>query len=241
MLISHTHKFIHAKTKKTAGTSVEVYFEKYCYPPDSWTFQHQCGVYESPTGIVGARTALPDKTTWYNHMPSDTIKAWLGDSKWDEYFKFCVIRDPFDKLISGFHMFHAISLERKRMAKLRSLPLVWLGLGDPMHRVKGTTSIERFRSWIKLGGYVNDREIYCLNGEPCMDYYIRYEKLHEGIRYVCDKIGVPFDSAQLPNLKNNFRKERTPVADYYDSETIAIVQKRYAMELEMFGYGPPKA
>lgn len=32
MLISHRKRFIFTKTAKTAGTSVESYFEQYCMP-----------------------------------------------------------------------------------------------------------------------------------------------------------------------------------------------------------------
>ena len=35
MLISHRHRFIYTKTIKTAGTSVEIYFEEACIPPGS--------------------------------------------------------------------------------------------------------------------------------------------------------------------------------------------------------------
>ena len=40
MLISHRKQFIYTKTAKTAGTSVESYFEKYCMPEGKWQFSH---------------------------------------------------------------------------------------------------------------------------------------------------------------------------------------------------------
>ena len=36
MLISHRKQFIYTKTYKTAGTSVEVYFEPYCMQEGEW-------------------------------------------------------------------------------------------------------------------------------------------------------------------------------------------------------------
>ena len=36
MLISHICRFIYLKTRKTAGTSVEIYFEPFCVDPKSY-------------------------------------------------------------------------------------------------------------------------------------------------------------------------------------------------------------
>jgi hypothetical protein len=40
MLISHRKRFIFFKTSKTAGTSVESFFEKFCYAEGEWKFSH---------------------------------------------------------------------------------------------------------------------------------------------------------------------------------------------------------
>jgi len=40
MLVSHLKKFIFIKSMKTASTSVEVYFERYCVADQNWVPQH---------------------------------------------------------------------------------------------------------------------------------------------------------------------------------------------------------
>ncbi|KPA10844.1 hypothetical protein MHK_008953, partial [Candidatus Magnetomorum sp. HK-1] len=40
MLVSHRHKFIYTKTFKTAGTSVESYFEPFCMNDGEWSRSH---------------------------------------------------------------------------------------------------------------------------------------------------------------------------------------------------------
>jgi hypothetical protein len=37
-----------------------------------------------------------------------------------------------------------------------------------------------------------------------MDYYIRFERLNEGLRFVCDKVGVEFEANVLPYFKWGF-------------------------------------
>ena len=104
MLISHRKQFIYTKTAKTAGTSVEVYFEKYCMPEGAWEFSHSHDEYVSAEGIIGYRGKHSWGKKWRNHMSALKIKNNIGNSIWDKYYKFCVIRNPFDKLVSGFYM-----------------------------------------------------------------------------------------------------------------------------------------
>ena len=102
MLVSHRKHFIYTKTAKTASTSVETYFEPLCLAPGRWTFQHARDETVTDEGIIGYRGADTDGKRWFNHMSCEVIRAQLGASRWDDYFKFAVIRDPFDKLLSGY-------------------------------------------------------------------------------------------------------------------------------------------
>lgn len=52
MLVSHLKKFIYTKTVKTAGTSVEAYFERYCILPGDFRVTHTREEYVSSGGIV---------------------------------------------------------------------------------------------------------------------------------------------------------------------------------------------
>ena len=106
MLVSHRYRFIYTKTVKTAGTSVESYFERFCMPDGTWQQSHERSEYESSSGIIGFRgVVIPENTRWWNHMPADLIKRQLGQDVWDSYFKFCVIRNPYEKCISAFSDF----------------------------------------------------------------------------------------------------------------------------------------
>ena len=89
MLISHRKKFIYTKTVKTAGSSIESYFEQYCMPNGDWEFTAgREEPYINETGIIGYRGNKPSNKEWYNHMPAAMIKDKIGNSTWDNYFKF---------------------------------------------------------------------------------------------------------------------------------------------------------
>ncbi|MEM8557668.1 MAG: sulfotransferase family 2 domain-containing protein [Bacteroidota bacterium] len=238
MLVSHRKSFIFTKTAKTAGTSVEAYFEQYCMCEGEYEFSHFREAYESECGVIGHRGSDLNGVKWWNHMSADKIKARLDEDVWDRYFKFTVVRNPYDKLVSRFKMLErwreGYSFEQKAKAVVKKV----LQRGHPYDQAWGRDPISRFRGWVKRGGSVRDRDKYFIDGELCVDYFIRYEDLPGGIREVCERIGVEFDPEAIPMLKPGGAR-KIPVADYYDAETIALVRERFDWEFERFGYEMP--
>ena len=218
MLISHRKKFIYTKTVKTAGTSVESFFEKYCMPEKEWEFVHGRDQYVGTEGIIRSRGVSVHKSEWYNHMSAIDIKNKIGVQTWDDYFKFCVIRNPFDKVISMY--FHEAD--------------------------KGQTNdkadddpVRDFRNW--LGSQVSglDRNKYVIGGEVCLDYFIRFEDLEGGIKFVCDTLGLPYVNDDIPKLKTGMRDQSVPLKDFYSAPMKEMVEKLYQFELNTFGYRFP--
>ena len=97
----------------------------------------------------------------------------------------------------------------------------------------------RFRRWLAWTRGYNDRRIYTIGDQICMDYVIRYESLLEGVEEVCRRVNVPFQPERLPKLVSKSRSKKHAVADYYDAKTIEIVRQRFRFELEKFEYDFP--
>ena len=239
MLISHRKRFIFTKTVKTAGTSVESYFEKFCMRKGEWTKSHARDELVTEDGIIGFRGSSKTPHTWYHHMSAEKIRDQIGQEIWDGYFKFTVVRNPFDKLISGFFMYEKIRRNAGPSRKLRAFVSRVIKVGNPINRVSGKNDVDRFRSWIRHGGTIMDRDKYLIDGKECMDHIIRFEELHEGIRHVCDHLAIPFEPKRIPTFKKGIRPDETPVRDFYDAETERRVRQTYAWELEKFGYDLP--
>lgn len=240
MLISHSHRFIYLKTRKTAGTSVEVYFEKYCLPAGQTSDEHWREAYVGPSGIVGYRGVNPRGQTWFNHMNAVSVREKIPAEQWSSYFKFCVIRDPFDKQVSGFHMAEKNLTTRPLAKRIKAMIKKACGRGEPIDMIIGDTPTERFRSWIKQGGIVEDRGVYTIGEEFCVDHFIRFEKLNEGLREVCQRLDIPFHEDAIPRLKTNFRTVKIPLSEYYDEECVERVRRIYAREIDHFGYEAPR-
>src|SRR6185312_12550479 len=113
MILSHKYRFIFLKTRKTAGTSVEVSLARCCGPrdvltpvcPEGEALRGGLGLgprnHGPPLRQYGLRDWLrlllkgrPMPGSWfYNHMPAREVRARVGARVWDSYFKFCFERD----------------------------------------------------------------------------------------------------------------------------------------------------
>lgn len=79
MLVSHSHKFIFIKSKKTAGSSLQDYLAKFC-----------------KNGIV-------EKYIPGGHRPAQQTKEMVGEEVWNSYLKILPIRNPWDKMVSWYY------------------------------------------------------------------------------------------------------------------------------------------
>lgn len=259
MLISHKKQFIFTKTVKTAGTSIEAYFEKYCMPDGEWQWSHRRDEYVSDSGIIGARKSNPSTARWYNHMSAARIQALVGATVWDSYYKFTVVRNPFDKLVSGYYMFARPSQKDSYSKKFDSIVKRLFGV-KVVPQTHPEREIELFRRWVhefcalvkqnkttiekadvphfmlpKALSLV-DRDKYLIASRESVDFYIRFEKLVDDIRHVCENLSLEFDLSDVKEIKKGRRNNQIKLCDYYDCATEKIVKDIYRWEIERFGY-----
>jgi hypothetical protein len=210
-------------------------------PEGLWAFSHAREEYVGKEGIVGYRGVNRGKQIWYNHMPAAKIKDKIGTSLWNTYFKFTVVRNPFDKLVSGFYMQEKRIRNYTIAQKLMIIAKKFSGKANPRDYIVGASQIERFRSWIRTGEVMIDRNKYMINGDICIDFFIRYEDFENGIKHVCDKLDIAFEPENIPRLKSGIRNNQFSLSEFYDPETINIVNQLYEFELNYFGYTAPLA
>ena len=105
VLVSHIYRFIYIKNLKVAGSSVESFFGRYCIDPKK-EYHYNDGISEhiDEFGIIGSRrSGVKNSDKWKNHKDAKSIRNDLGKEKFDEYLKFCVIRNPYDKMVSLYY------------------------------------------------------------------------------------------------------------------------------------------
>lgn len=89
MIISHRHKFIFIKTRKTAGTSIEAALASICGPDDIMT---------PPDPDKHKETGLKSHSGM-----ADLCRIFQPGDAPLNYFTFCFERNPWDKTVSWFH------------------------------------------------------------------------------------------------------------------------------------------
>jgi hypothetical protein len=227
MIISHKYKFIFIKTAKTAGTSIEVFLSKQCGPIDIVTpitppvVGHQPRNYqgvinpipeilERPNKLFSAlRHAITSREKFYNHMPASLVQKRIAGRLWKSYFKFCVERNPWDKVLSHYHM-HAAREGGS------------LSLDEYLAR--GRFPFNYFRYTNRSGAKV------------IVDRVLRYEKLLGELGEVFALLGVPFDGTLGVEAKSEYRTDRTPYHLIFNDEQRRIVENAFAKEIELHGY-----
>jgi hypothetical protein len=227
MILSHKYKFIFIKTAKTAGTSIEVFLSKLCGPQDVVTpivppvEGHQARNYEGFINPIPEILERPGKffstlrhtiisrTKFYNHMPAREVKNRVSADVWNGYFKFCVERNPWDKVLSHYHM-HAAREGGS--------------LSFDEYLARGRLPINYFRYTDRSGGKV------------IVDRIVRYENLLGGLKEVFAQLTIPFDGTLRVAAKSEYRVDRRSYQQVFDDEQRKIVERAFAKEIELHGY-----
>jgi hypothetical protein len=227
MIISHKHKFIFLKTNKTAGTSLEIALSKFCgqddiitpISPEDEEIRRKLGFpgpqnYLLPLSSYGfydivRRLNKREKKHFYNHITAKEVKAHVGDEVWDNYFKFCVERNPWDRLISLYY---------------------WRYKSEPRPTISAFISSNAPLA-LKEKGY----ELYTINGVLAVDKVCRFENLSSDLEEVMKQVGIP-EKLELPKAKSKFRKDKRNYRDIIGETDKAIIADLFFDEIGLLGY-----
>ena len=182
MIVNHRYKFIFVKTRKVGGTSLEVALSKYCDQNDIITKiipgedQRIIRGYQGPVNY--------QQYHFQNHTPAYFIKEKLGDAIWNSYYKFTVLRDPVDWVISEYYW-----------QNKKSLP----DFNEWMYKLLEND----FVNW----------NIHTIDNNPAMNFYVLYEQMNKDLTKLSQTLGLPGDlgdEVKSINLKGGIRNNRRP-------------------------------
>ena len=200
MLISESKSFLFFAFNKTASSSIEDVLRP-----------HQSRVAYRLLQIRYQLTPAPHKPV-FKHVQPDVIRHMMGPKKWQSYFKFCFVRNPFARLVSLYFYHRQIPNDRHPLA-----------------------SQVNFEEWILAGGSGSARRsmhdfVTDEAGNIIVDFIGQYENIERDFETICNRIDIV---ATLPHVN---RSRHTHYATYYTERARREVERRFARDLEVFDY-----
>jgi hypothetical protein len=149
------------------------------------------------------------------------MRSLLGRSRWDKIFTFSMVRNPWDRTFSMYHY------RRKK----RNIPSEWSFRDYVCALGNATCESEYFR--VHVSRYGASEYILGDEGEILVDFIARYENRRHDLNLISSRIKI--DNLGELWLQKAVADERH-YSEYYDSETIEIIRRLYAKDIELFGY-----
>jgi hypothetical protein len=142
-----------------------------------------------------------------SHMLATDVRWRLGKNTWDQYFKFTIERNPWDKVVSDYF---------------------W-AQRHPENQIP-------FEQWIKEDRWSGSHfHFYTIGGKVAMDRILRYETLASDFKALLEHLGVE-NPVELPQAKAGFRKNNVHYRDVHTAYTRARVMEEFRREIGHFGY-----
>ncbi len=258
MILSHRHRFIFIKTEKTAGTSIEIALSKVCGPDDVITpvvhpddralkeslgagyrdAQHELVPLSKYTPLDLAQAiARRRRLRFENHMGAAEIRRFVDPEVWATYFKFCVERNPWDKVVSAYWWWrHLESQYRDDPAGFaRGLGRYADGVIRTIEmRPVGDRSLSEF---VQSGraNLVRGFDLYSIDGEVVVDRVLRFERLDEELRSVAEHLGIR-DLPPLPRAKSGSRPKTAGYREALSPADRDKIARVFAREIAWFGF-----
>jgi hypothetical protein len=236
-IVSHSRKFIFVKTHKTAGTSLEIALSKHCREGDVLTpFGVQDERLRRQVADVGPQNyhrplseyplnkrlkLLAQRRREFKfgeHHPAWMIRREVDDDVWNGYFKFAVVRDPMDRLISKYYF------ARGYFDRLGAAPF-W------------DRSLDQFLRY--FADSINENWVmYTDKDRIILDFLVRYEHLEEDLEVVSRRIGLShnlYDDLKEIRAKGDFRPRAGSDVRLNEAQR-RVVSTLCRKEIEAFGY-----
>lgn len=202
MIFNEEYGFLFVAIQKTGTTSIETVLRNKNYN----VFNSK--IYNKVAWDNRSQTIEPKKMN-FKHNTAIMLKAYPTlYNCWDNIFKFCFVRNPWDWLVSHYFF------------KIRTTEV------DP--------SID-FNKWLynshPIWQAITQFDCLSQEGKIIVDFIGRFENLQKDFDSVCDRIGIP--RIELPQHNQTQHKH---YREYYDKESIKFVENKYQKDIETFNY-----
>jgi hypothetical protein len=237
-IVSLQYRFIFLKTRKTAGSSIEQWLtphlgkhgmiataaEGWPLPVPFWATPDPTTRFMELERTVKKRirklVSRPAPLKLREHMSAAKVRSLVGEETWQGCYKFCVERQPWDRLISFW---------RWRQRRFDST----ITLDEFLDLLEHAPDTRLVRNYSNL-------PIYTIEGRLAVDRVVRYETLAEELAEICERLRIPASVTDLPRAKGGVRAQGDDILRLSPSQ-IERIGRLSAKEIELFGWPPPHA
>lgn len=211
MRISHSDKWIFLAVPRTGSTTVRKLLDDY-----------------SDIRSIHI-TKISKEFPFYHHISALELKNIfeIRGWKWEDYTKFCIVRNPFDRIVSLYY--HHLKM-RKNVAKKSFLKRI-------KDKVISEPSFEDFVFQINPGNRLTTslKNFICdQSGNVLVDDILKFENLESDIPKYLNKLSTQINIDSIPHL--NASKGRLKYRKYYGPDTKKKIAELYYYEIEKFAY-----
>ena len=205
MIISERHQFIFVAIPKTGTHSIRRALRPHMGEKDL----EQVQLFEQRQFPFPELARLG-----HGHLSLTQVRPYIDPAKFDSYFKFAFVRNPFDRFVSycAFMTREQKVFDRDPKAVMRH----FLFTAPPLRHILFQPQYS----------FISSRE-----GELLTDYVGRVEQMQSCFDEICDRIGI-----ESSELEKSNRSARDDYRQYYDQPLIDGVSRLYARDLELFDY-----
>lgn len=206
MIVSHRHRFIFAAVPKTGTHSVRQALRERMGEEDL----EQVGLF------VNKRFPWADLAAiQHGHLALRQVRPFLGEEAFGAYRKFAFVRNPFDRFVSycAFMLRGGDLFQRRPQDAMRHFLFVEPPDGHILFQPQASLLVDD-------------------DGETLLtDDIGRVEDMQASYDRICAGIGIAPRTLERVNGTSHGDYRR-----YYDDPLIDAVGRRYAQDLELFGY-----
>ena len=218
MILSHKYKFIFIKTRKTAGTTIEYNLAKFLGPKDiitpsaqanylsqNFIFDTKISSFLKKLNFLKLSNLFSRKFT--DHTHAKEIKKNITSEIYNNYFKFCVEREPVDKTISYYFMRkNSINSSNKRKN------MSW-------------------NDFVKKKRFPVDTNFYSDGNNLFVDKIIKYEKLDTDLPILLKNLGI--NNFTIEKSVNNKFRGINPIVSKLQKK---IIYEKFESTLKFVDY-----
>lgn len=255
-MISHSRKFIFVRPYKVAGTSILASLAPLCKdddvlvvdPDDAFdpTVDDDGGEVRMRNAHVFADLSVGRMGRGVHVLP-ERIREAVGGGVWDGYFKFTVVRNPWDWLVSLYYYKVLVNWPKDVLGARKTVSprrlLVAARTRRRLRRVLPNFELGRHEENIEFilkKNYFAKQiaamasKFYFVDGRRYAAYYIRFENLERDYDEVRRLLQLPRQS--VPKMKSKVREKGSDYRDYYTDWSRAYIARRFRKVINTFGY-----